>query len=89
MSISVEEKKELVQKYGESGTDTGSTAVQIAIMTQRIRNLTVHLQANKKDFGSRRGLLKLIGRRRRLQTYLQRNNPQEYSQLIKNMDLRR
>ena len=89
MSISAEKKKEFVVKYGKGENDSGAPAVQIAIMTERIRNLTSHLQSHKKDFGTRRGLLQLIGRRRRLQSYLQRNNPDEYAELIKSLELRR
>ncbi len=89
MSISAEKKKEFVVKYGKGENDSGAPAVQIAIMTERIRNLTSHLQSHKKDFGTRRGLLQLIGRRWRLQRYLQRKNPGEYAELIKNLELRR
>ena len=89
MSISAEKKQELVKEYGRNETDTGSAAAQIAILTERIRNLTAHLQTHNKDFGSRRGLLMLIGQRRRLQAYFQRSHPEEYAQLIKSLDLRR
>jgi small subunit ribosomal protein S15 len=89
VSISAEKKKELIAKYGSNENDSGAAAVQIAIMTERIRNLTSHLQSHQKDFGTRRGLLMLIGQRRRLQTYLQRNKPQEYAELIKSLELRR
>ncbi len=89
MSISAEKKKDLIAQYGNNENDSGSAAVQIAIMTERIRNLTSHLQSHQKDFGTRRGLLKLIGRRRRLQTYLQSNKPEEYAELIKKLELRR
>ena len=89
MSITTERKKELVTKYGEVEADTGSAAVQIAILSERIRNLTEHLREHKQDFATRRGLLKLIGRRRRLQNYLQGKNPEQYAQLIKDLELRR
>ena len=89
MSITTERTSELVSQFGKSETDSGSAPVQIAILTERIRNLTTHLQKEKKDFGTRRGLLKLIGRRRRLQTYFQGVNPEAYAQLIKDLDLRR
>ena len=89
MSVTTERKQELIAKYGKGEGDAGATAVQIAILSERIRNLTTHLQAHQKDFATRRGLLKLIGRRRRLQTYLRRNRPEEYAQLIKDLDLRR
>ena len=89
MSISTEKKNELVKQFGGSENNTGSPASQIAILTARIRNLTTHFQTYKKDFGSRRGLLKLIGKRRRLQNYLQRTNPEAYAQLLKDLELRR
>lgn len=89
MSITMERKSELVAKYGEGEVDTGSAAVQIAILSERIRNLTEHLRTHKQDFATRRGLLKLIGRRRRLQNYLQSKNPEQYAQLIKDLELRR
>ena len=75
MSITTEKKKELVVTYGKEENDSGSPAVQIAILTERINNLTQHLRTNSKDHGSRRGLLMLIGQRRRLQGYLQKKNP--------------
>ena len=89
MSITTERKSELVSKYGEGDADTGSASVQIAILSERIRNLTEHLREHKQDFATRRGLLKLIGRRRRLQNYLQAKDPQGYAQLIKDLELRR
>ena len=89
MSITTERKKELVGKFGAGETDTGSAAVQIAILSERIRNLTEHLRVHKQDFATRRGLLKLIGRRRRLQNYLQSNSPEQYVALIKGLELRR
>ncbi|MEE2656892.1 MAG: 30S ribosomal protein S15 [Candidatus Latescibacterota bacterium] len=89
MSITEEKKTELVSKYGEGDADTGSAEVQIAIMSERIKNLTEHLREHRKDFATRRGLLKLIGRRRRLQNYLQNRDPEKYAQLIKDLELRR
>lgn len=89
MSITADRKKELVAKYGEGEADTGSAAVQIAILSERIRNLTEHLRAHQKDFATRRGLLKLIGRRRRLQNYLHKQDAEAYAQLIKELELRR
>ena len=89
MSISIERKSELVSKYGEGDGDTGSAAVQIAILSERISNLTEHLRAHRQDFATRRGLLKMIGRRRRLQNYLQARNPEQYAGLIKELGLRR
>ena len=89
MSISSEKTYELVKKYGANEKDSGSSAAQIAILTERISNLTRHLKDHDKDFGTRRGLLKLIGKRRRLQSYYQKQNPTEYAELIKNLGLRR
>ena len=89
MSITTEKKKELVVTYGKEENDSGSPAVQIAILTERINNLTQHLRTNSKDHGSRRGLLMLIGQRRRLQGYLQSKNPEGYAELIKKLGLRR
>lgn len=89
MSITSERTSELVSKYGEGEANTGSTAVQVAILSERIRNLTEHLREHKQDFATRRGLLKLIGRRRRLQNYLQAKDPVSYAQLIKDLELRR
>ena len=89
MTISIGKKKELVAQYGKSEADTGATAVQVAILTERIRGLTTHLQANKRDFATRRGLLMLIGKRRRLQVYLQQSNPEAHSKLIRDLGLRR
>ena len=89
MSITAEKTKELVSKHGKSEADTGAPAAQIAILSERIRNLTTHLQAHKRDFATRRGLLMLIGKRRRLLDYLQRENVAAYSALIKELELRR
>ena len=89
MSITTERKSERVAKYGEGESDTGSTAVQIAILSERIRNLTEHLRTHRQDFATRRGLLMMIGRRRRLQNYLQGRDPKQYGQLIKDLELRR
>ncbi len=89
MSISTERKKELIARFGKGETDTGSSAAQIAILTERIRALSDHLQANEKDHATRRGLLRLIGKRRRLQNYLHKLQPEQYAQLIKDLELRR
>ena len=89
MTITEEKKHEIIAKHGKQEADTGSAAVQIAILTERIRKLSDHLQANRTDFASRRGLLMLIGKRRRLQSYYQRVNPEAYARLIKSLDLRR
>jgi small subunit ribosomal protein S15 len=89
LSITIERKSELVSKYGEGESDTGSASVQIAILTERIRNLTEHLREHRQDFATRRGLLKMIGRRGRLQNYLRARDPKQYAQLIKELELRR
>ena len=88
MSITTERKKELIEKFGQKG-GAGSAPVQIAIFTERIQNLTEHLKDQQKDFATRRGLLVLIGKRRRLQTYYQKKNPQAYTALIRELGLRR
>lgn len=89
MAITKEKKQELITAYGKEEADTGSAEVQIAMMSERIRNLTEHLKVHKKDFATRRGLLKIIGKRRRLQNYVQRRDPQGYAELIKRLELRR
>ena len=89
MSITQEEKAELVKKYGRGESDTGSTEVQVAILTTRINNLTEHLKTHKKDFHSRRGLLVMVGQRRRLLDYLNANSNERYTELIKSLGLRR
>ena len=89
MSLTREAKLEIVEKHGANGQDTGSTPVQIALLTRRINELTQHLRTHAKDHYSRRGLLKLVGRRRRLLDYLQRTNLEGYRSLIKELGLRR
>ena len=80
MSITQQEKAELVKKYGRGENDTGSTEVQVAILTTRINNLTEHLKTHKKDFHSRRGLLVMVGQRRRLLDYLNSNSNERYAE---------
>lgn len=89
MALPLPKNKELMAKFGRGEGDSGSPAVQIAILTERINSLTDHLQTHVKDFGSRRGLLKLIGKRKRLQAYFQRRNPEAYAQFIRELGLRR
>ena len=89
MSITQQEKAELVKKYGRGENDTGSTEVQVAILTTRINNLTEHLKTHKKDLHSRRGLLVMVGQRRRLLDYLNSNSNERYAELIKSLGLRR
>ena len=88
MSITTERKRELIEKFGQQG-GPGSSSAQIAILTERIKNLTEHLKDQKRDFSTRRGLLKLIGQRKRLQVYYQQKDPAAYSALIREMGLRR
>jgi small subunit ribosomal protein S15 len=89
MTLTKEAKQELVGTYGHSATDTGSTEVQVALLTRRIEQLTEHLRTHRKDHHSRRGLLKLVGQRRRLLNYLQKRNLEGYRTLIKELGLRR
>jgi small subunit ribosomal protein S15 len=89
MALTKEAKLELIEKHGRSSADTGSPEVQIAMLTQRVNELTEHLRTHPKDHYSRRGLLKLVGRRRRFLNYLQRTNLESYRALIKELGLRR
>jgi small subunit ribosomal protein S15 len=89
MTLTQERKQELVTKYGDSETDTGKTEVQVALLTERINELTEHLRAHRKDHHSRRGLLMLVGRRRRFLNYLQRSDLERYRSLIRELGLRR
>jgi small subunit ribosomal protein S15 len=89
VTLTKEEKQDLVGKHGRSESDTGSTEVQVAMLTRRINQLTEHLRQHPKDHYSRRGLLKLVGRRRRFLNYLQRNDLEGYRALIKELGLRR
>ena len=89
MSITAERKQEVIQEYKTGESDTGSPEVQVAILSERIRNLTEHLQTHKKDFHSRRGLLVMVGQRRSLLDYLKRKNAGRYEQLIQRLGLRR
>lgn len=89
MSISAEQRLEQIQTYATFEGDTGSPEVQVALLTQRIQNLTPHFQGHKKDHHSRRGLLKLVGQRRRLLKYLRVNHPDRYKSLIERLGLRR
>ena len=88
-AITSERKREIATKYGSSEQDTGSTKVQIALLTERINHLTEHLREQSKDHHSRRGLLMLVGKRRRLLNYLQKSNLERYRELIKELGLRR
>lgn len=89
MSITVERKKELVQQFATHEGDTGSPEVQVAILSERINNLTEHLKIHRKDFASRRGLLMMVGQRRRLLDYLRRKDEGRYRALVERLGLRR
>lgn len=89
MSITQVRKQELITKHARAEADTGSPEVQVAVLTERIANLTEHLKTHAKDFHSRRGLLMMVGRRRRLLDYLKRKNVQRYEAIVKELGLRR
>ena len=89
MTLTKDAKREIFDRHGRSGGDTGSPQVQIALLTKRIEQLTEHLRTHRKDHHSRRGLLKLVGRRRRLLTYLQKRDVEGYRALIQELGLRR
>ena len=89
MALTKEAKQELITQHGANDTDTGSTRVQVAMLTRRINELTEHLRTHPKDHYSRRGLLKLVGRRRRFLDYLRRKDLEGYRALIKELGLRR
>jgi small subunit ribosomal protein S15 len=89
MSITAERKQVLIGEYAGKSGDTGSPEVQVAILSERIRNLTDHLSSHKKDFHSRRGLLVMVGQRRRLLDYLKRSDAERYTSLIGRLGLRR
>jgi small subunit ribosomal protein S15 len=88
MALTYEKKKELIDKYKLSGNDTGSPEVQVALLTTRIKELTDHLKNNKKDHNSRRGLLKMVGQRKRLLAYLKKNDTARYTKIIKELGIR-
>ena len=89
MALSVQEKNQIVAEYGRAAGDTGSPEVQVAILTERIKNLTEHLKEHHKDVHSRRGLLMLVGRRRRLLNYVKSKDVQRYRTIIETLGLRR
>ncbi len=89
MSLTSEKKAELIGKYGRSDGDTGSAEVQVALLTERINDLTGHLRDHGKDHHSRRGLLMLVGKRRRLLRYLERNDLERYRSLVAELGLRK
>ncbi len=87
--LTKEKKAEIVSKYGKNGTDTGSTEVQVALLTERINELNAHLSKNPKDFHSNRGLLMMVGKRKQLLKYLETTNLEAYRDLIKKLNLRK
>jgi small subunit ribosomal protein S15 len=89
MSVTAERKQELIARFGRGENDTGTTEVQVALLTARIEDLTAHLRTHKKDHHSRVGLLKLVGRRRRLLRYLQREDVERYRKLVAELGLRK
>lgn len=88
MALTQEEKAAIVADYGRREKDTGSSEVQIAILTERIRRLTEHFKTHKHDHHSRRGLLSLVGQRRRMMRYLSAESPERYRALIERLDIR-
>jgi small subunit ribosomal protein S15 len=89
MTVTQERKRELIARFGSGENDTGRTEVQVALLTERINDLTEHLRTHQKDHHSRRGLLMLVGKRRRLLNYLQRSDVDRYRALIAELNLRR
>ncbi len=89
MSITAEKKQKVIKEYATKKEDTGSPEVQVAILTNRIEELSKHMQEHKKDFHSRRGLLAMVAKRRKLLDYLKRNDEERYQKLIKSLGIRR
>ena len=89
MPLTKEQKVEIISQYGKDGQDTGSTEVQVAMLTAKIQSLSSHMQTHRKDFHSQRGLLKMVGQRKRLLSYLEKTNYEGYKSLIQSLGLRR
>lgn len=89
MSVTAERKQELIKQFATKPDDTGSPEVQVAILTERIKNLTDHLNQHKKDYHTRRGLIGMVGQRRRLLDYLKRKEVSRYETIVKDLGLRR
>ena len=89
MSLTTEKKTSIISEFGGSATNTGSIEGQIALLTERISSISKHLQENKKDFSTHRGLMKMVGKRKRLLTYLQKHHLQAYRALIEKLGLRK
>ncbi len=88
MSINLKNKQEIIEKFGANAKDSGSTEAQIAMLTQKISELTEHMKSNKKDFATKRGLLMMVGKRKRLLSYLKDKNLEKYRNLIKELNIR-
>lgn len=88
MTITAERKQEIMQTYAQHKGDTGSPEVQVAVLSERIKNLTEHLKFHKKDFHTRRGLLKMVGHRRGLLNYLKNKNKNRYAEIVEKLGLR-
>lgn len=86
--MNLKNKQEIIKQYGKNEKDSGSTAVQVALMSQKISELTEHLKSNQKDFATKRGLLMMVGKRKRLLSYLKSQNLDEYRELIKKLGIR-
>ncbi len=89
MALTKEKKKETIQKFKTSKNDVGSASVQVAILTERINSLSPHFEKNAKDHHSRRGLLTMVNRRKKLLAFVQRENPKHYAELIEKLNLRK
>ena len=89
MSITDKNTSDIVKQFGESENNTGSTEVQIALLTKRINNLTEHLKINKKDYSGQRGLIKMVSQRRKLSKYLTKTDPQKYEKIKSELGLRK
>ena len=88
INLKKEQKEELIAKFGKNAKDTGSTEAQVAMLTQKIAELTEHLKTNKKDYATKRGLLMMVGKRKRLLSYLKDKNLEKYRNLIKELNIR-
>lgn len=89
MALTTERKQELIKDFSTKENDTGSPQVQIAILTERINSLTEHMRSNKKDYGTRRGLLQMVSRRRRLLDYVREHDPQRYLDILARLGIRK
>lgn len=88
MTINLKNKQELIEKFGANAKDSGSVEVQVAMLSQKIAELTEHLKINAKDFQAKRGLLMMVGKRKRMLVYLRKNNLEGYRKLVKDLNLR-